>query len=72
MNLKAFESNGLECISVNYILVSHAKESGRHDKIGLLLLLLVSSTLVTCAKQTLSPKHCMLSDVANAHTALHA
>lgn len=34
MNLKAYESNGLECISVNYILVSAAKEWGRHDEIG--------------------------------------
>ena len=34
MNLKANESNGLECISVNYILVSAAQESGGHDEIG--------------------------------------
>lgn len=34
MNLKAYESNGLECISVNYKLVSAAKELQRHDKIG--------------------------------------
>lgn len=34
MNFKAHESNGPECISVMYILVSAAKESGRHDKIG--------------------------------------
>lgn len=40
MNLKSYESNGLECISVNYInykiMVSAAKVSGGHDKIGLL------------------------------------
>ncbi len=35
-NLKAYESNGLKCISVNYVLVSAAKELGRQKKMGLL------------------------------------
>lgn len=71
MNLKTYESNGLEHISVNYIFMSAAKDSGRHGKIVSLyhkhiqLLFLIKMFMLE------NPMQCMLFGVSTSNTALY-